>query len=280
MRTFDRKFGSDFLAGVPPLPGVYRFYDEAGTLLYVGKARDLRRRLAQYRTTRRRQRDRKRRELVRAAARIVWDVAESELDASLREVRMIQALGPRGNIASAFPFLYPFVGVHAGGREVYFCLTTSPGAFPAFSFHGAFRSRRVTSEAFFALRRLLAFVGHPMPRRQCAGLGSAPHSHVFGIRRLPAEWPAMWDRLLRKGAPEALHALALRLLEHAGALARRELVHDDLRALGRFVDEEVSPLARAISATGYERYPIPQGERDCLFLEYRHRAAEPGRRGG
>jgi len=43
---------------------------------------------------------------------------------------------------------------------------------------------------------------------------------------------------------------------------------------------DVTALARAISATGYERYPIPQGERDCLFLEYRHRAAEPGRRGG
>ena len=56
MRTFDRKFGADFLAGVPLEPGTYRLYDAAGTLIYVGKAGNLRRRLAQYRTAGRQRR--------------------------------------------------------------------------------------------------------------------------------------------------------------------------------------------------------------------------------
>jgi hypothetical protein len=46
VRIFDEKFGADFLAGVPREPGIYRMYDAAGGLLYVGKARNLRRRLA------------------------------------------------------------------------------------------------------------------------------------------------------------------------------------------------------------------------------------------
>ena len=36
MRTFDRKFGDDFLPGVPAEPGVYRFYGPKDALLYVG----------------------------------------------------------------------------------------------------------------------------------------------------------------------------------------------------------------------------------------------------
>ena len=102
MQTFDEKFGADFLSGVPHEPGVYRIYDSAGGLLYVGKARDLRRRLAQYRTTRRTKKDRKRRALVRAADRVEWQVCASELDASLTEIGLIQALRPRRNVAGAF----------------------------------------------------------------------------------------------------------------------------------------------------------------------------------
>ncbi|MGH7335609.1 MAG: GIY-YIG nuclease family protein [Candidatus Rokuibacteriota bacterium] len=271
MRLFDRKFGAEFLAGVPSQPGVYRLYDEAGTILYVGKARDLRRRLAQYRTTRRTKKDRKRRRLVRSTARIVWEVCASELDAALDETRLIQALRPRENVAGAFSFLYPFIGIHIDGRETHFCLTTAPEAFPSFDLYGAFRSRDVTGEAFFSLMRLLRFIGHPtFPSRRMRSR-VAPHSYVVGFRRLPAPWPPMWSRVLRGTSREGLEQLSLTLLEHAGARARSAEIHADLRAVERFFDEEASALAAAIAAARYARYPVPQGERDLLFLQYRGR---------
>lgn len=277
VRTFDRKFGAGFLAGVPSAPGVYSLYDATGALLYVGKARDLRRRLAQYRTTRWSKKARKRRRLVSAAARIAWECCASELEASLAEIRLIQTLRPRENITGAFPFLYPFVGVHADGRETHFCLTTSPAAFPAFELHGAFRSRAVTREAFFALVRLLRFVGHAAARRRRGRTTTPRHSHVRTFRRLPSDWPAMWSGFLRGASRDALEHLCLCLLEHAGARARSTEVQDDLRALQRFFDDEASPLARALAATGYPAYPVPQTDRDALFLSYRDGRRRPAR---
>ena len=267
MRTFDRKFGADFLADVPAAPGVYRLYDAAGTLLYVGKAVNLRRRLAQYRTTRRTKSDRKRRALVRAADRISWQLCESELDASLTEIHLIQELSPRDNIAGAFPFLYPYVGSRADDGDTQFCLTTSPEVFPPFEFHGAFRSRGVTGDAFFALIRLLRFVGHPTSRRRRDP--RARYSHVYTFRRLPADWLGTWNGFWRGVSREPLEHLCLRLLDHAGARAQSARIQEDLRALERFFDDEALPLAAAISSSGYRGYPVPQRDRDALFLRYR-----------
>jgi len=269
VRLFDRKFGARFLDDVPAAPGVYRFHDDGGGLVYVGMAANLRRRLGQYRLTGRRKKERKRRALVKATARITWEVCESPLAAALAEIRLIQTLRPPQNVASAFPFLYPYVGVATEGGETYFCLTTRPDAFPTFTFHGVFRSREVTGEAFFCLMRLLRYVGHPVPRHRCRRLGAAPHSHVRGFRRLPADSVGAWGALLRGASREALEALALRLLEHADARAKREETHQALRAVGRFFRREARPLARVRAATGYVPYPVPQQERDLLFARYR-----------
>jgi excinuclease ABC subunit C len=269
VRIFDRKFGADFLAGVPLEPGIYRMYDAAGALLYVGKARNLRRRLAQYRTARRTKKDRKRRTLVRSAHHIEWQTCASELEASLTEIGLIQALRPRRNVAGAFPFLYPFIGMKVDGADTRFCLTTSPEAFAAFELHGAFRSREVTREAFFALMRLLRFVGHPAARRSRDRLGVPRHSHLCTLRRLPRDWPELWTALFRGVSRVALEQLSLRLLEHDGACARSAAIHADLRAVERFFEDEASTLARAITATGYVGYPVPQRERDALFLRSR-----------
>ena len=184
-------------------------------------------------------------------------------------MRLIQALRPRDNVALAFPFLYPYVGVRVAGAETYFCLTTSPDRFRDFELHGAFRSRAVTGEAFFALRRLLGLVGHPVPRRRSDRLVAARHSHVWGVRRLPEEWGELWRELLRGTSGEAAERLSLALLEHAGARARRALVAQDLRAIGRFFDDEARALASAIAASAYPRYPVPQRHRDRIFLRWR-----------
>ena len=268
MHLFDRKFGTDFLAGIPSAPGVYRLYDAAGVLLYVGKARNLRRRLGQYRTTRRIKAHRKRRNLVRAAARIEWQVCTSELEALLTEIRDIQVLAPQKNVAGAFSFLYPFVGVRAEAGDVRFCLTTTPEAFGSFDLHGAFRSRLRTREAFFALMRLLRFVGHAAPRRRADRASTPRYSHVYTFRRLPAGSAETWAALLRGTSRQALTDLSLRLLEHPGARARSAEVGKDLRSVGRLFDEEVAPLAAAIAATGHVGYPVAQRDRDSLFLKF------------
>ena len=282
MRIFDRRFGADLLAAVPEAPGVYRFLDDAGVVLYVGKAANLRRRLSQYRTAGRRKAHRKRRAIVQGAARVEWEVCESELAASLAEIRLIQALRPPRNVVSAFSFLYPYIGIRTGAAgEAYLCLTTSPGAFPSFAFHGAFRTGDVTREAFYSLARLLRWAGHPVPRHHCRKLEVAPHSRVVGFRRLTADACAQWARLLEGASRDPLEALALRLLEHPGARAKRREIHEDLKAVARFFTREAQALARARAATGYARYPVPQEDRDLLFAEFRHvpRAgpAEPAR---
>ena len=65
VRRFDRKFGKDFLGNLPAAPGVYLFRDEREEVLYVGKAKDIRRRLSAYRNATRRKPHRKMRTLVR-----------------------------------------------------------------------------------------------------------------------------------------------------------------------------------------------------------------------
>jgi hypothetical protein len=89
------------------------------------------------------------------------------------------------------------------------------------------------------------------------------------FRRLPRDWPELWTALLRGVSSAALEQLSLRLLDHDGACARSAAVHEDLRAVERFFDDEATALARAIAATGYGGYPVPQRDRDALFLRYR-----------
>ena len=78
----------------PAAPGVYRFIAPDGTVLYVGRAVDLRRRLRSYfgQDTRRATAD-----LVAATERVTWTVTATELEAAVLEVRELAALRPRAN---------------------------------------------------------------------------------------------------------------------------------------------------------------------------------------
>src|SRR5690606_25512822 len=112
-RTFDRKFGPQSLLQIPNSAGVYRFYDDSNSVIYVGKAKNLRRRLSQYRNARRLKAHRRMNQIVREASRVEFEVCQNEKEALLLENRLIQELKPKWNISGAYSFLYPFIGFSA-----------------------------------------------------------------------------------------------------------------------------------------------------------------------
>ncbi|MCB0554845.1 MAG: excinuclease ABC subunit C [Phaeodactylibacter sp.] len=82
---------------VPKQPGVYRFMDEDGTILYVGKAKDLRSRVSSYFGDRR-DRAHKTRVLVKNAHHLEFTIVETEADALLLENTLIKKYQPRYNV--------------------------------------------------------------------------------------------------------------------------------------------------------------------------------------
>ncbi len=83
---------------IPHLPGVYRFLDESDTILYVGKAKDLRNRLSNYFGDKK-QLSHKTRVLTRNATRIEFTIVETEHDALLMENTLIKKFQPRYNVS-------------------------------------------------------------------------------------------------------------------------------------------------------------------------------------
>jgi len=92
------------VAGAPTTPGVYFFRDRHDTVLYVGKARDLRARLRSYFAG-----DRQRPAVeaaLGALARVEWRELGSELEAALEELRLIRELRPPANARGGRPQSY------------------------------------------------------------------------------------------------------------------------------------------------------------------------------
>ena len=93
---------------LPHSPGVYRFLDAGGTVIYVGKAKDLKRRVSQYFRPPE-SLDRKTRAMVSKIADLMHTVVASESDALLLENNLIKELQPRYNILLKDGKTYPWI---------------------------------------------------------------------------------------------------------------------------------------------------------------------------
>jgi len=267
MKLFDRKLGEEFLNSVPRTPGIYRVFDQDSHLIYVGKAKNLRRRLGQYRNAKRRKRHLKMRQIIQDASRIEIETCDSDLDATLKETLCIQENRPKWNVAGAFYFLYPMIGIRHSEGVTSFCYTTEPEFFQGFEMHGAFRSRQRTRDAYFALLNLLPYLCHRIDRSHAVRGPKFSYSRSF--RRFPEEWQCHWRRFWRGESKEALEHLVLALIENAGARKRTKEVQENLNYLSRFWRHEAVPLARARIFNQYTQYPVPQKDRDLIFLKFR-----------
>ncbi len=96
------------LQRLPDKPGVYRYYDESGNLLYVGKAKSLKKRVASY-FNKNKYANGKTRLLVRKIADIKFIVVETEFDALLLENNLIKEHQPKYNIQLKDDKTYPWL---------------------------------------------------------------------------------------------------------------------------------------------------------------------------
>lgn len=269
---FDKKFGPLLVAEAPAGPGVYRYFGPDGELLYVGKAKNLRRRLSNYRNAGRQKVHRKMRRLVKAASILTYEVCDSELSALLKEAELIRSLKPPFNVDGAFDFLYPSIGLAQAGRRLLLCFSTQPEAFDAIDLQwfGCFRSRPRVKQAFDSLTALLAILGHREKRAQLPPHPDVRGSYLVAVRQLPEEVTTPLPGFLAGRDRELLGTLAHRLLDKPQARREAAEVQQHLRALAEFFEADACRLSAVLDQLQLGTHYIPQAQRDELFIRAKH----------
>lgn len=222
------------IANAPDAPGVYIMKDAAGTVLYVGKAKSLRRRLTSYLTPR----QVKTAALMGRVARVDYKLCATESIALLVEAGLIRAFKPKYNISLRDDKSYPQVKIT---DEPFPCVQiTRKRADDGARYFGPYTSARLLRDALKAIRRYFPYrVCARIPDEPCLysriGLCPGPCAgkitrRVYGrtIKNIALLLEGKTDILVRKLGAQMRKAAAERRFEDA-AKAR-----DQIRALGVF----------------------------------------------
>ena len=101
-------FKSDQVNKLPDQPGVYKYFNKEGKLIYVGKAKNIKKRVGSY-FTKVKTADRKTRKMVSEIDRVEFTIVNSEFDALLLENNLIKSNQPRYNINLKDDKTYPYI---------------------------------------------------------------------------------------------------------------------------------------------------------------------------
>lgn len=196
-RPLVERLGREFFRSAPESPGVYLMRDKAENVLYVGKAKSLRKRLASYRVANPDRMPRRHLRLLRAVERIEFQECADESSALAREAELLRSLRPRFNRAGTWPGLPRFVGwrVTEAGLDLGVGGITDAG----WHCYGPFGASANPLRA--SLVRLLWCAIHPERglARMPEGWFSGRHGALATIPRYEAAYAAFEDSDARLG---------------------------------------------------------------------------------
>lgn len=147
---------SNIAKTLPHQPGIYKYFDASKTIIYVGKAKDLRKRVSSY--FNKNQHSFKTQELVERIATIEFTIVNTEQDALLLENALIKQYRPKYNISLKDDKTYPFIVIKKEPfpRVFFTRRKISDGS----EYLGPFTS-------VFYVRELLMFIKEYVPLRNC-----------------------------------------------------------------------------------------------------------------
>lgn len=154
---------------IPDAPGVYYFIDNNETVLYIGRAKSLRKRLQSYfsgSTT-----SKKMLRLLRATSKVDWKATETELSALLLESTEIKRLQPQFNTLSPRYRSYPFIKISSKLKFPIFEISYEP--YDDGEYYGPFKNREIAELALeiiykkFRLKKCASDIDRKTPETQC-----------------------------------------------------------------------------------------------------------------
>jgi len=165
------RLGRDFFLQLPQDPGVYLMRDRTAQVLYVGKAKNLRKRVCSYRVANPERMARRTLRLLCLVENIEWEVCSDEITALRRESELLLSLKPRFNRAGVWQGPSRFLNWRCDGKSVALTISEKPAA--GWRLFGPFGSGLIYLRA--ALVRLLWYALNP-----ASGSATMPQGWMHG----------------------------------------------------------------------------------------------------